>query len=118
MSMVAAFARRAPKSVLGMFSQRTAAVNATANSDIFKTTMQTQQVRHAGASAIAAGLAAAGLGGVAQGLGTVFASLVVGTARNPAIKDDLFTYAMMGIGFVELIMFVSIGFAVVLMTSE
>merc|ERR1719416_284082 len=75
-------------------------------------------VRHAGASALACGIATVALGGVAQGIGSVFAALVVGTARNPAIKDDLFAYTMIGFGMVELIMFIVIGFAAVLMTSE
>lgn len=127
MSLVSAFSRRAPKGVLSMFGQRTAAVNATANSDIFKAASPMPAskavasmggVRHAGASLIAAGAATVALGGVAQGIGSVFAALVVGTARNPAIKDDLFGYTMIGFGMVELVMFIVIGLAAVLMTSD
>lgn len=75
-------------------------------------------VRHAGASALACGIATVALGGVAQGIGSVFAALVVGTARNPAIKDDLFAYTMIGFGMVELIMFIVIIFSIVLLVSE
>jgi len=75
-------------------------------------------VRHAGASALACGIATVALGGVAQGIGSVFAALVVGTARNPAIKDDLFAYTMIGFGMVELIMFIVIMFALMLNFSE
>lgn len=75
-------------------------------------------VRHAGAGALACGIATVALGGVAQGIGSVFAALVVGTARNPAIKDDLFAYTMIGFGMVELIMFIVIIFALMLNFSE
>lgn len=62
--------------------------------------LQKSQVRHAGASALACGIATVALGGVAQGIGSVLAALVVGTARNPVIKDDF--------GMVELVMFIVI----------
>lgn len=75
-------------------------------------------VRHAGAATLACGIATVALGGVAQGLGSVFAALVVGTARNPAIKDQLFAYTMVGFGSVELMMFVVVGLAVGLLVSE
>merc|ERR1740129_938071 len=75
-------------------------------------------IRHAGASALACGIATVALGGVAQGIGSVFAALVVGTARNPAIKDDLFAYTMIGFGMVELVMFLVLIFSVMLMVSE
>ena len=32
------------------------------------------------------------VGGCAQGIGQLFAALVVGMARNPSMKEDLFTY--------------------------
>lgn len=124
--MLTAFSRRAPKGVLNMFNQRAAGVGA-ANSDIFRAAspMPSEnaktalgRVRHGGASALACGIATVALGGVAQGVGSVFAALVVGTARNPAIKDDLFGYTMIGFGMVEFTMFIVIMFAAVLMTSE
>ena len=126
MSMLTAFARRAPKGVLSMCSQRSAVVGV-ANSEVFKAVSpmpsenaktSVGRVRHGGASALACGIATVALGGVAQGVGSVFAALVVGTARNPAIKDDLFGYTMIGFGMVEFTMFIVIMFAAVLMTSE
>lgn len=127
MTLVTSFARRAPKGLLSMFGQRATAINGTANSDIFRcvSPMPSQNsisamggVRHAGASAIAAGAATIALGGVAQGIGSVFAALVVGTARNPAMKDDLFAFTMIGFGMVEITMFIVLGFAGMLMFSE
>jgi F-type H+-transporting ATPase subunit c len=39
---------------------------------------------------VGAGLATIGLAGAGVGIGTVFSALVLGTSRNPSIKDDLF----------------------------
>jgi F-type H+-transporting ATPase subunit c len=45
---------------------------------------------------IGAGLAAIGLTGAGIGIGSVFSSLIAGTARNPALRGQLFTYAILG----------------------
>lgn len=47
------------------------------------------------------GSAAIGLGGAAIGIGVVFAALLLGTARNPALRGQLFSYAILGFAFVE-----------------
>ncbi|KAG8631483.1 hypothetical protein KVT40_000623 [Elsinoe batatas] len=47
------------------------------------------------------GSAAIGLGGAAVGIGIVFAALLNGTARNPALRGQLFSYAILGFAFVE-----------------
>ncbi|GAM88420.1 hypothetical protein ANO11243_064530 [Dothideomycetidae sp. 11243] len=47
------------------------------------------------------GSAAIGLGGAAVGIGIVFAALLTGTARNPALRGQLFSYAILGFAFVE-----------------
>ncbi|KAF4553129.1 ATP synthase subunit 9 [Elsinoe fawcettii] len=47
------------------------------------------------------GSAAIGLGGAAVGIGVVFAALLMGTARNPALRGQLFSYAILGFAFVE-----------------
>ncbi|PSK34208.1 hypothetical protein B9Z65_8534 [Elsinoe australis] len=47
------------------------------------------------------GSAAIGLGGAAIGIGVVFAALLMGTARNPALRGQLFSYAILGFAFVE-----------------
>ncbi|KAK2197917.1 bifunctional ATP synthase [Babesia duncani] len=59
-------------------------------------------VRHDGGIAtLGAAVALMSVGGVAQGIGNLFAALVSGTARNPSIKEDLFTYTLIGMGFLE-----------------
>lgn len=59
-------------------------------------------VRHeAGLATLGAALALVSVGGVAQGIGSLFAALVSGTSRNPSIKDELFTYTLIGMGFLE-----------------
>jgi len=133
MSMIAAFVRSAPVLSRGvlttMFEKRafTAAAASLSSSRLTQKhslvineslTKPLGGVRHAGASALACGIATVALGGVAQGIGSVFAAMVVGLARNPAIKDDLFAYTMIGFGMVELVMFVVIGLAMMLLLSE
>jgi F-type H+-transporting ATPase subunit c len=49
------------------------------------------------------GTAAIGLTGAGIGIGTVFAALINSTARNPAIRAQLFQYAILGFAFVEAI---------------
>lgn len=53
------------------------------------------------AKLIGAGLATIGLTGAGIGVGTVFAALVQGTARNPALKQQLFAYAILGFALSE-----------------
>merc|ERR1712062_80375 len=57
--------------------------------------------RNAGVSVLGAAIAVAGLGGGTVGVGLIFAALIVGTARNPSMKEDLVTYTFMGLAFVE-----------------
>ena len=52
---------------------------------------------------IGMGSAAIGLTGAGIGIGLVFAALLNGVARNPALKGQLFTYAILGFAFVEAI---------------
>jgi len=70
-----------------------------------------------GVSTLAAAIALMSVGGVAQGLGTLFAALISGTARNPSIKEDLFTYTLMGIGFLEFMGIVSVAISMLLLYS-
>jgi len=49
------------------------------------------------------GSAAIGLTGAGIGIGLVFASLISGVARNPALRGQLFSYAILGFAFVEAI---------------
>lgn len=50
---------------------------------------------------IGAGIATIGLTGAAIGAGVVFGSLVNATARNPSLKSDLFTLAIIGFSLTE-----------------
>ena len=47
--------------------------------------------RNAGVSVLGCAIAMVAVGGCAQGIGQLFAALVVGMARNPSMKEDLFT---------------------------
>jgi len=50
---------------------------------------------------IGAGAATVGAGGSGAGIGSVFGSLVIGFARNPSIKQQLFSYAILGFALSE-----------------
>jgi F-type H+-transporting ATPase subunit c len=52
---------------------------------------------------IGAGLATIGLAGAGVGIGIVFGALVLGTARNPSIKEELFRIAILGFALTEAI---------------
>merc|ERR1712146_158543 len=47
--------------------------------------------RYAGVSVLGCAIAMVAVGGCAGGIGQLFAALVVGIARNPSMKEDLFT---------------------------
>ncbi|KAI5362146.1 Putative ATP synthase, F0 complex, subunit C, V-ATPase proteolipid subunit C-like protein [Septoria linicola] len=49
------------------------------------------------------GSAAIGLGGAGIGIGLVFAALLQAVARNPSLRGQLFSYAILGFAFVEAI---------------
>lgn len=48
-----------------------------------------------------AGLATIGLIGAGIGIGIVFGALILGVARNPSIKGQLFSYAILGFALSE-----------------
>merc|ERR1712156_1101088 len=50
---------------------------------------------------IGAGAATVGVAGSGAGMGSVFGSLIVGYARNPSIKQQLFSYAILGFALSE-----------------
>ena len=66
---------------------------------------------------VAAAIALMSVGGVAQGIGQLFSALVAGTSRNPSIKEELFTYTLIGMGFLEFLGIVCIILSVLLMYS-
>ncbi|KAH8428463.1 ATPase complex subunit 9 [Aspergillus melleus] len=52
---------------------------------------------------IGMGSAAIGLGGAGIGIGVVFGALLLAVSRNPALRGQLFSYAILGFAFVEAI---------------
>lgn len=50
---------------------------------------------------VGAGLATIGLAGAGVGIGLVFGNLLSSTSRNPSIKDQLFSQAILGFSLVE-----------------
>lgn len=50
---------------------------------------------------IGAGLSTIGLSGAGVGIGLVFAGLINGVSRNPSLKSQLFSYAVLGFALSE-----------------
>ena len=50
---------------------------------------------------IGAGAATIGVAGIGSGIGSVFGSLVTGYSRNPSMKQQLLTYAILGFALSE-----------------
>ncbi len=50
---------------------------------------------------IGAGIALIGLLGAGIGIAIVFAALINGVARNPSLKDQLFSYTILGMALSE-----------------
>ncbi|CAF0941154.1 unnamed protein product [Brachionus calyciflorus] len=66
--------------------------------------IQTSSIRNdidSAAKYIGAGAATVGVAGAGAGIGTVFGSLVIGYARNPGLKQQLFSYAILGFALSE-----------------
>jgi len=55
------------------------------------------------AKLVGAGLAAIGSIGSGVGVGLVFSSLIQGTSRNPSLKQQLFSLAIIGFALTEAI---------------
>jgi F-type H+-transporting ATPase subunit c len=86
-----------------------------------KQTLGTTQLgasRNAGTSVLGCAIAVVAVGGCAQGIGQLFAALVVGIARNPSMKEDLFTYTLIGMGFLEFLALGVILISFLLLYSE
>ncbi|KAK2564758.1 ATP synthase lipid-binding protein [Acropora cervicornis] len=66
----------------------------------FQTSSKVQDVDSA-AKFIGAGAATVGVAGSGAGIGTVFGSLIIGYARNPSLKQQLFSYAILGFALSE-----------------
>ncbi|MBZ3888700.1 ATP synthase F(0) complex subunit C2, mitochondrial [Sciurus carolinensis] len=50
---------------------------------------------------IGAGAATVGVAGIGVGIGTIFGSLTIGYARNPSLKQQLFSYTTLGFALPE-----------------
>ncbi|XP_066483006.1 ATP synthase F(0) complex subunit C1, mitochondrial [Tiliqua scincoides] len=66
----------------------------------FQTTAVSRDIDTA-AKFIGAGAATVGVAGSGAGIGTVFGSLIIGYARNPSLKQQLFSYAILGFALSE-----------------
>eukprot|EP01066_Platyproteum_vivax_P011958 Platyproteum_vivax@DN5427_c0_g1_i1.p1 len=76
------------------------------------------QTRHeAGIASLAAAVAVTAIGGIGTGIGTLFGNLVSAVARNPAVKEDCFLYALIGMGFLEFSMIIACMMAALLLYS-
>ncbi|XP_043549502.1 ATP synthase F(0) complex subunit C3, mitochondrial-like [Chiloscyllium plagiosum] len=64
-------------------------------------TSATRQDIDTAAKFIGAGAATVGVAGSGAGIGTVFGSLIIGYARNPSLKQQLFSYAILGFALSE-----------------
>ena len=53
------------------------------------------------AKIIGTGIATTGLIGAGVGIGIVFGCLILGVARNPSLRGQLFSYAILGFAFSE-----------------
>ncbi|KAJ3641139.1 hypothetical protein Zmor_027657 [Zophobas morio] len=66
----------------------------------FQTTPVTRDIDSA-AKFIGAGAATVGVAGSGVGIGLVFGGLILGYARNPTLKQQLFSYAILGFALSE-----------------
>jgi F-type H+-transporting ATPase subunit c len=57
----------------------------------------------ASAKILGAGLATISVAGSGVGIGVVFAGLMLAVSRNPSLRGQLFTYALLGFAFCEAI---------------
>lgn len=66
----------------------------------FQTSVVQRDIDQA-AKYIGAGAATVGVAGSGAGIGSVFGSFVIGYARNPSLKQQLFSYAILGFALSE-----------------
>merc|ERR1712013_181117 len=67
----------------------------------FRQIHQSFQPYFTGFKFIGAGAATVGVAGSGAGIGSVFGSLIIGYARNPSLKQQLFSYAILGFALSE-----------------
>merc|ERR1712018_661821 len=99
-NIMSAIARLSVSPRLGMMgwrSMRPATVQATS---LIHTSAAKQDIDSA-ANFIGAGAATVGVAGSGAGIGSVFGSLIIGYARNPSLKQQLFSYVILGFALSE-----------------
>lgn len=79
---------------------KSAVVTSVGQSRSLQTTVQRNDIDSA-AKFIGAGAATVGVAGSGAGIGSVFGSLIIGYARNPSLKQQLFSYAILGFALSE-----------------
>ncbi|NXD59759.1 AT5G1 synthase, partial [Corvus moneduloides] len=94
-----ALARPVSVSVFGRPEPQTAQAAAVPSPQLLRRHFQSSAVSRdidTAAKFIGAGAATVGVAGSGAGIGTVFGSLIIGYARNPSLKQQLFSYAILG----------------------
>jgi len=90
-------------SIMMMVARPSAAVLNSSISEQTRTISTTVARRDIDSAAkyIGAGAATVGVAGSGAGIGSVFGSLIIGYARNPSLKQQLFSYAILGFALSE-----------------
>ena len=70
-----------------------------------------------GSKMIGSGLATIGVSGAGVGIGTVFGCLIMSYGRNPFLKKELFSYALLGFALTEAIALFSLMMAFLILFS-
>jgi len=69
------------------------------------------------AKLVGSGLATIGVAGSAVGIGLIFGALIIAVARNPSLKDQLFSLAMLGFALTEAIALFALMIAFIILFS-
>jgi F-type H+-transporting ATPase subunit c len=69
------------------------------------------------AKLVGSGLATIGVAGSAVGIGIIFGALIISVARNPSLKDQLFSLAMLGFALTEAIALFALMIAFIILFS-
>lgn len=102
-SVDAASSIAAPAAIVsyqGLSSPLTASCGVPSLVRSFQTSARAMDIDSA-AKYIGAGAATVGVAGSGAGIGSVFGSLIIGYARNPSLKQQLFSYAILGFALSE-----------------
>ena len=92
---MSAIARLTVSPRLAMAAMRSVRPASAQASSLLHTSAPKQDIDSA-AKFIGAGAATVGVAGSGAGIGSVFGSLIIGYARNPSLKQQLFSYAILG----------------------